>query len=181
MKKFLTPYTVLLYSMQIAFIAAVCVIGAAGESEPPAFSALIIAALVFGVLAGIFGFLNLVFGIMQIFKPTGNVYKNTMIFKIALVPFFVIHFVLCMLMLLGFINPFLLPYLFVVVPVGIFLTYAAMFVTSAYNLGRMAYLIKSGQKTPFELAVYIVFHFIFVLDVVGAVMLYAKYGKEQII
>jgi len=98
----------------------------------------------------------------------------------ALIPFFVINFFLCgvfiaSLVIVPTMMPFILPFATVVVlvllPSSIILTYISMLATSAANLGYMFSQVK--RKRPFvHLILHIVFHFVFVLDVVSATMLY---------
>lgn len=178
MKKLLIPYIIFLYLLQVSFLTY---IGLAIAFEETSFNTelLLFIPLAFGIVAVIFGILNVVFGIIQFYKPNSNVYKVTMISKLVLIPYYVINFIISVLLLIGMLNPFLILYAFIAIPLIVVITYATMFATSTYNLGYMAYLVKRGEKEWQELIMHFIFHFIFVLDVISSMMLVFKLKFSQ--
>ena len=170
MKALLYSFAACLYAMQLCFICWAVFF----FYDIPFGIVFIILAAMFLLAAFVLGCVNLAFGIAQISNPKDGMAKTVMIVKLVLMPFFVINFIIGFLTMAAFANPFLFMALWIVIPVLCVMTYAEMLVTSSYNLGALIHKIRSKQNTFGELALFIISQFIYILDVVGAVILYAR-------
>lgn len=177
MKKLLIPFVVFVYLMQ-AYFLVLCGLSSKFDSFNFNYYLLYIPFFVFGFAALIFGILNCVFGLLQISRPIRGVYKTVMICKLALIPFFIINFIICVLLAVGMLNPFLLILGVVVMLLCLLVTYGIMLSTSVYNVGYAVYQVRQGEVSFLEVLMPVIFQFIYILDCVGAVMLYIK-GKES--
>lgn len=175
MKALLYAFAGCLYAMQICVI---CWAVFLFNDIPFGFIFLIFAA-VFCFAAVVLGSISLAFGISQISNPKKGMIKTVMIVKLILIPFFIGNFIIGVLVFAAFANPFLFFAGFVIIPMMLFLTYAAMFVTSSYNVGAMIHRIRSGQNTSGELALFIASQFIYLLDVVGAILIFVRQRNEE--
>lgn len=175
MKALLAAFSTALYSMQISFVVAVTLLMADSRAAAEGFA---IAATILGVIAGILGLVNIAFAVLHIFLPQQPVFGSIMVAKLCLIPFFVIHFIFCLLIVAGFLNPFLAWSLLFVVPMMIGLTYAVLIVTSAYTIGYMIYRLRTKQTTLQAEIAYIIAHLVFVADTVASVLLYVRERKR---
>ena len=139
--------------------------------------------IAFFVLAGLVAFFVIVNGFcafLSVFKDHPNPTKNTLIVKLAAIPWYAVNFYFWVGLASGFLNPFLLIALPLVIGLGVVLTYFVMLSTSLYSI---AYLIRGLKKQMFPFRpVYVpaaIFHFIFCLDVVGALWLRLLLRKEK--
>lgn len=135
---------------------------------------LLIASLVLGIIAFFLGVANIVLAITYILVPHQNKYKAIMIAKLALIPFFIMNFIICTLVCVGLLNPWLFMTSIVIVPLMIVITYGVLLVTSSYNLAHMIRALSKKEVTSKELTLHIIFHLIFVLDVVSSILLYVN-------
>lgn len=123
-------------------------------------------------VAALLGLLCLVFGVVNVFRESADPTKSTLICKLCLVPWYVVNFVFCALVVAGFCNPWLLVGIPVVIAVGCCLTWWTMFCTGVANLSYVVLLLRQGKlQVDTKLVLAIVFHFVFVLDIVGAFLL----------
>ncbi|MCI8435087.1 MAG: hypothetical protein HFK10_03900 [Clostridia bacterium] len=175
MKALLTSFIAALYSMQILFgIAFVLLL-----ADNRAAAEFAIAAAILGLVAGMLGLVNIAFAVLQIFLPQQPVFGSIMVAKLCLIPFFIIHFVFCLLIVAGFLNPFLAWSLLFVVPMMVGIAYAVLFVTSAYTIGYMIYRLRTKQTTLQAEIAYIIAHLVFVADTVASVMLCMRERKQS--
>ena len=170
MKALLYSFAACLYAMQISFILWAVFF----FYDIPFGLIFIVLAAMFLLAAFVLGCVNLAFGIAQISGPKDGIAKTVMIVKLILMPFFVINFIIGFMTMAAFANPFLFMALWIVIPALCVMTYAEMLVTSSYNLGAMIHRIRSKQNTFGELALFIISQFIYILDVVGAIIFYAR-------
>ena len=140
---------------------------------------LFVIALVLSIVAFPICIVNAVFSIISIFKGEHNPSKVSMIVKFALIPWYILNFIICVCLLAGFLNP----WLFLAVPIVacflILFTYAYMISTGlpdvAYFINR---LIKKKLKVNFPIILSIVFLFIFCLDIVGGLLFFIQTKKQ---
>ncbi|MBO4538828.1 MAG: hypothetical protein J5781_01015 [Clostridia bacterium] len=139
--------------------------------------------IAFFVLTGLVAFFVIVNGFcafLSVFKDHDNPTKITLVIKLAAIPWYVVNFYFWFGLASGFLNPFLLIALPLVIGLGVVLTYFVMLSTSLYSI---AYLIRGLKKQMFPFRfVYVpaaVCHFIFCLDVVGAIWLRVLLKKER--
>ncbi len=135
---------------------------------------------VFSALVAFFVIVNGFCAILSVFKDHKNPTKNTLVVKLAAIPWYVANFYFWIGLASGFLNPFLLVGLPIVIALGVILTYFVMLSTSLYSI---AYLIRGLKKQMFSarpaFAPAAIFHFIFCLDVAGALWLYLLLRKEK--
>ena len=114
-----------------------------------------------------------VFSIISIFKGKESPSKVTMIVKCALIPWFVLNFALCVCILGGMMNPFLLWGIPAMMAIMVCATYINMLASSLPDIAWfIRLLIKKKIKISPMLIVSIVFLFIFCLDIAGGIMYY---------
>jgi len=121
-------------------------------------------------------FATFVVAFVSIFKSPRNSTNYTAIIKIILIPWYICNFVEWTIYGVGMLNPFLMVLGILLVFFGIVFTYVFMLATSAYNIGYVFSLIRTGKASKLMI-VALVFHFIFMLDVVGAIMLHTECKK----
>ncbi|HPK29161.1 MAG: hypothetical protein BWX57_00611 [Tenericutes bacterium ADurb.Bin024] len=158
----LIPFVVSAYLMQVFFLIGLF----AGES----FAWANYAGLVFTLLTLVFGVIATV---KSVTGDTRDTRKETMTFKLLLIPYFVINFIIGFMALLGaLVNFMVLPIIVAGVILMLVFNYFMVVVTSASNI---RYLIKNlvVKKDPLTL-LHIAFHFIFVTDVISSVILALK-------
>lgn len=124
-----------------------------------------------------------IFSIISIFKGEESPSKVTMIVKLALIPWYVMNFALCAVLLSGFLNPFLMLAIPLAMAIMSIVTYIYMIATSlpdiAFFINR---LIKRKIRISGGIIVSLVFLFIFCLDIVGGVIYHLemkRIKKEQ--
>ncbi len=124
---------------------------------------------------------NAVLSIISIFKGNIDISKTVMKVKLALIPWYVINFAMCVILVAVMLNPFMMIGIPVVVALAIVAAYFCMVITSlpdvAYYL-RKVFIEKEEQITS-QKVVTIVFLFIFCLDIVGAIRFYRENKKTQ--
>lgn len=141
---------------------------------------LLIAALVLGIIAFFLGLSNIIVALTHIITSHKSSYFAIMIAKLALIPFFMMNFVICILVCVAILNPWLFMTSIVLVPLMVGITYGVLLVTSSYNLAHMIYALNKKQATSKELTIHIIFQLIFVLDVVSSIILFVKDRKSKI-
>ncbi len=111
--------------------------------------------------------------LVSLIKGTYNPTKVTMIIKLILIPWYVMNFCLCVLIVVGFLNPWLMLFAPVVDCFLICITYILMLSTSIFDIAYFFNRIK--KKEIFADALYIftiIFLFSFCLDVIESIILF---------
>lgn len=158
-----------MYLMQIPFSGYAIALLAGAEVPASAFWAVTALSVIFCAAACVFATMNTVAAFRGLYAEQVCPYSLTMAVKLALVPFFIINFVIWALFVIGSLNPFLIWALPVIICVSVFFTYVLMLGTSVHNI---AFLLKKFKdEWNLSCAVYMVLHFIFCLDVLAAVIL----------
>ena len=150
------------------------------EALNAAISGLGIAFIVILVIVFPICIINAVSSFISIFKGDYNPSKTTMIVKFALIPWYIMNFFICAVIVAGLMNPWLM----LTVPFAIvFLmgfTYIFMLATGlpdiAYFFNR---LIKRELKVTPLLIFSLVFLFIFCLDIVGGLTYYIEMKPKE--
>jgi hypothetical protein len=106
-----------------------------------------------------------------------NPLKTIMIFKIGLIPFFLINFLFWFSMIgillnpmMGFIGVFL-------IPIAVISTYLTMLITSIYGISIISVMGRKNILTWGQCVIHIIFQLIFILDVADLIFLFVKYRK----
>ena len=118
--------------------------------------------------------LLLAFSIVSIFKGE-NASRMTMIIKIVLIPWYIVNFILCVCLIGGMLNPFLM----LTIPIAVFLmistTYINMLASGLPDIAFFVHLlIKKKVELNATLIISILFMFIFCLDAIGGILFYIK-------
>ena len=115
---------------------------------------------------------NLVLSIVSIFKGDNkNPSLLVLILKCALIPWFILNFVMCFIFALGMLNPFLMLFMPIVVCILVGCTYLCMVTTSLPDIAFYVGKLRRKETTIVPLyVVSIVFMFIFCMDAIGALI-----------
>ena len=176
MKKTAVVFLVALYAAQILFIAAGIVWLRTNLSWLKIILFALSAVLYVGALV-----LELRSCIVFILKPGENAvsYQDILCFKIAMFPYFAINFILCVCLVAGFLNPFLIAGLFVLIPVLVGLTYCPMVYFSIVSAVKTLRIISEKKEGNGAILFWQVLEFFFVVDVLAAIVLYIKQEKTR--
>lgn len=170
---------VFMYIAIFMFIAAFA-IAVAQETNPEADS-----SVVQGLLIGKFvvnfiplnlALVSILIGFISIFKKPKDPTKYSMIIKLVLIPFYILNFIEWVILGIGTLNPFLFILGALLIVFGILFTYICMLATGIYNIGYVFGLIKEGKANGLMIAA-LIFQFVYVLDIVGAIILYIENKK----
>ena len=125
--------------------------------------------------------ISFIFAILNLAQDASSPVKMTLITKCCLIPWYIVNLLVCLLLVAGFLNP----WLFLAVPVlfGIeaVVTYVFMLSTSLHSV---FYIIRANATHKIQLnaaiIVALVFHFFFCLDVIGAIILHVEMQKQLV-
>ena len=123
--------------------------------------------------------ISFVFALLNFRGNKSSPLKTTMIVKLCLIPWYVFNFLVCAVLVAGFMNP----WLFLATPLLIFIevasTYIFMLSTGAHSI---IYIIKNmitkNVKPNAKVIIALVFQLFFCLDIVGSIMLNVKGRKK---
>ena len=136
-----------------------------------------VAAMVLAVICGIIGLVLAAAG-----KANGEAspLKTTYIVKLALIPWYIFNIVYIFYIVAGSLNPFLLLAIPVEIAIAVFITYVLMLLTGIHNVFYVSKAIIKKRVGSSALTVLcIVSQFVFVLDVIGAVILHTIMKKAD--
>lgn len=179
MRVLLATFTTVLYCFQLTIIAALVLLLGSDNTDSIVWTPFYITLAVLAVAAFFLGVANIAKALSNFFAPAQkNPFTTIMVFKILLIPYFIVNFALCFLIVAGSLNPFLIVSVFITIPIMCFLTYCVLLVTSAYNLSRMFAMIVRREESLQTLIPHIIFHFIFLSDVVDSVIVRNKFRRK---
>lgn len=168
MKALRIIYIALLYAMQICIISGLLFLFNNRDVLIQELNPLWISAIVIGVTAIFVGLAYSIVALVRCLKPASHPFRDALLFKLVMVPFFIVNFYLCAFLLAGLLNPWLAWSVFAVVPLVISLTYLVLLVTSSYSLGMMIRSLITKKENRRRYDWQIALHFVFVADVVSA-------------
>ena len=177
MKKLGIVYLVSLYAAQAPFLIA-SILPFSQKSTITSYNPYFLTGF---ILEGISIILGLVYGIVllaNVLTPELRDYRFAMILKFALIPYFVINFYLSTLTVGGLLNPWLAWSAFLVVPLLVSLTYAVMLISSISNVVALIRDIIQKKRTFRDSLMILIFHFFFVFDDLGAILLFIQERKK---
>ncbi|MGM9971503.1 MAG: hypothetical protein ACI35W_03775 [Anaeroplasmataceae bacterium] len=174
MKKLMIPYVISLYLMVLSLYIG---------GKVSRLNGLVLLVIPLLLIVIVLGIANLFFLIFKKNELQDSIIRDTMIYKIVLIPFYIFSFILGFAFLLvgslaGFTIFFLatIPLLFVVFLIMVF-TYIAMIGTSANNI---VLLVKNRDKNGIVFTIVnIILQLIFVIDLIDSIFLYIHYKKSQ--
>lgn len=109
-----------------------------------------------------------------IYKPKRFTYQTVMIGKLVLIPYFLLNFLCCFLLVAGFLNPFLAWSLIIVIPLLIGMTYIAMLPLSLASAALSIGYVRQKKVESQKIILWQILEFFFVLDVFAAIVLKIK-------
>ena len=171
--------TIGMYVMHLPLYVAM-ILGFLPGVQEGAVNGLLIATLVLMALMVPVCVINVVVSLKSALKEETDPTKPTMTAKLALIPWYVLNFLICLVFVGIFFNPFMMIGIPIVIALTVGVTYALMICTS---VGEIAYFVKKILNKDKDVntwtIVAVVFLFIFCLDVVGAIILYRQSKKLQ--
>lgn len=134
----------------------------------------ILVGLIFNVVLIPVGIVAIIFAIINLTTDNGSpAFLTTFIIKLVLIPWYVLNFFVCFLLVAGFLNPWLMLAIPLLICVEVFITYVYMLCSSLQTVSyTIRLLIKKRISVTPKIIVGLVFSFIFVLDIVGSYLLY---------
>ena len=140
-----------------------------------AVNGLLIAFLVLTVISVPICAVTVVISSISVFRLNYNPTKVTMIIKLVLIPWYVMNFIFCAVLIAGFLNPFLMLAIPFAIAILVSFTFLYMLTTSLPDFFYFIYrLMKKEAKTNLPTLISVVFLFFFCLDVIGSIMLFAS-------
>lgn len=177
---FLILQCIVMYLFQLPF-ALMLILARIPNINSSVISGLMLAGVISGALIIPVSITNIVLGFTTFVRKTVSSLKTTMVVKIILIPWYIINFLVCFLLIAGFLNPWLFLAVPIILSFLIAITYIHLLATSITNV---CYFIKYHivNKLSFDgvTIVGIIFHFIFCLDFIGAIILEQKYKRLEI-
>lgn len=178
MKKLLIIYVVLLYLMQLFLYVPISIHLYLTPLPEGVITGFTTASIVLAFIALAFGVGDVIYGVLKSFFPDPKTIKIVMIFKLILIPFFCVNFDVCVMIVGGLANPWLMLSIPLAVVLMVALTYLVLLATSVYSEGFMIYQLIKKERTIKELAAHIVLQLFFVLDDFSIVVLYIQEKKR---
>lgn len=142
---------------------------------------LIIVGLCFNVLLIPVGIVAAVFAILNLTTDSQNPARVTFIIKLVLIPWYALNFLVCFLLVVGFLNPFLMIAIPLLIAIEVSITYIYMLCSSLQAVSyTIRQLIKKRIRVNAAIIVGLIFSFIFVLDIVGSYLLHYELQKYSL-
>lgn len=134
----------------------------------------------------LFSFVLVIINILTAFlglrRSSSDMKKNTlgaiMRFKLALIPFFVIHAFWFMGTMAGVLNPFLYILTFIIPFLFSFYAYMVLLSTSSYLIIQIINMGINKTLTKKQCVIHIIMQSLFFTDVIDSVYLFFKYRKQ---
>lgn len=143
----------------------------------PASKYFLIALFVFSVIFMIANIVNAFLGLRRTNRIKKSSLGAIMGFKLAFIPFFVLHFYWFLIAMGATANPFLFVLWFIFPFLFLFYAFMVLFSTSSYLIVQIKKLGKSGVLTKKQCALHIIMQLLFFADVIDSVYLFIKYRK----
>ena len=118
---------------------------------------------------------NAIFAVISLIRGSNNPSKTTMIVKLALIPWYIINFMICCFLISGFLNPFLMLAAPIVLCILVGITYLLMVSTSLFDIAYIINkMIRKEIKEKGLIITSLIFLFFFTFDVLGSIILHFK-------
>ena len=152
------------------FLLFVCGLLESENSFSPGLMLAVVAGGLF--LAAACGCAGLVLSLIFIRKRTDPPYRITLIVKLVLIPWYVLNFYYAFCFVASSLNPFLMVFIPVEIVIAVCVTWFLMVLTGVQNvIHALKTLVERGRKSSPVVIAGIVMHFVFVADIVGAILL----------
>ena len=176
-------FTISMYVPHLFFWGAIALMrfGESNETNDSIIGILLIMGVVFTFVAMFIGLLGLAFGVFNSARDCADPTTTTMVCKFLLIPWYVANFLFWLILMAGFCNPWLLLGVPLIIVLGVCITWTFVVLGSAHNLAYVWREVRMRRMDVSSMLILaIVFHFIFVFDIVGAIMLREIVRKQQI-
>lgn len=174
--KIAVSFLLFAYAGQLSFASALILM--LNDNDSLAGKIILGLAALFILAAFAIGFVFSVLSIVQPGRATLS-YKRIMWLKVAMIPFFLINFALCFCLVAGFLNPFLMVGLIVLIPLLVSITYCFILPFSIASAVKTIRLLKEQKAGRGELIVWQILEFFFVIDVIASIVLFARFEKKK--
>ena len=169
-------YCIFLYAAQLPFVLMIILSSAGVEMSDAATGAVCFVCIAFAACAAVMIVVNAVVAVKYNLIRGVCPYAVTFGLKIALVPFFVINFIVWLLIYLATIHPVLVFVMALFMAVSVIVTYIFMLGGSMWNI---AYIVRRLIKNfKVRYIFFLLMHFIFLFDVAAAIILRYCEGGE---
>jgi hypothetical protein len=156
--------------MQLPFLGLIIALFINTEIADSVIIGIEIYSIIMCVLTLLIAFLNIILALLNHGKNIPSPYKITMAIKLALIPFYVINFLIWSIFVIGSLNPFFFIFLPLFLAFSIITTYFIMLATSLQNIVYLWRQFVSQKKLSY--LIYAILHFIFCVDVIGSILVY---------
>lgn len=184
-KKLLITQIILMYLAHIPFYLAFILIQI--FKHDASYDNIIIGLLLAGIVTSILilpiCLANGIMSLLSLLKDFNSPIKLTLKLKIILIPWYIFNFIVCILLIAGFLNPWLLIAVPIIVCILVGITYIFMLTTSLQAICYTIRKLSKKEETVRPIIIIgIVFLFCFCLDLIGALLLRIaiKDNKEMI-
>jgi hypothetical protein len=162
-----------MYLSQVPLVVGFILLRCVPNIEVSTYLIPLIIYIVLEAIAQLVCLVNLVVAAINITnKKIASPYKFTMLAKIILIPYYILNVFNMVYLLLPVANIFLFVAMPLVIGLKVTLTFFLMLGSGLHNI---SYLLTRYLKTKDgKYILYIVLHFIFVVDVIAAIVLFAK-------
>ena len=137
------------------------------------------ALLILGAAVALITFVNILLSVVSVFKGETSPSKTVMTVKLALIPWYILNFLMCFTISALFFNPFVILALPIVVAYTVGITYFFMISTSLPDVAY--YLHKTQIKkqiVPASHVIPVILLFFFGVDVIGSIAFHVQ-NKES--
>jgi len=112
-------------------------------------------------------------------EPDPDILRVAMRHKLAMIPYFLVTFALCAVLSLGFMNPWLVWFIPLVIGFGMVLTYLSLLSTSGYVAAQIILLRRQQKLSQAQYIILVASQLLFVLDVLGCIYLRKQCARER--
>ena len=124
---------------------------------------------------------SLIFALTVLGREISSPLKTTLVIKLCLIPWYILNCVISLLMVAGFLNPWLFMAVPLLIAFEVVITYVYMISTTIHSvIYTIKYLHTQKIQPSTQIIVALVLHFIFCLDIIGAIMLNAEMKKQNL-
>lgn len=176
-KTILIVQTIMMYVIQIPLIIGLVLLRFFTELDGKT----ILIPFIIGICANLLMIPVIVLSILIAIKnskDSNNCIKTTIKVKIALIPWYIINFLVCFLSFAGMLNPFLIMLAPFVVGVECLVTYIYMASTSIHSALYVLSTPQGKDDKNTKVILGIILSFICCLDIVGRILLLTEFKEE---
>jgi hypothetical protein len=167
MKKFLALYVICIYVVPISVFVTLARL--VSQEEPQLLSLIVPFIIMF--LICLLALISIIGAIRAAVRNEGLSFKAVMLYKLCLIPFYVVNF-LCWLMASMVFHIMLV--VWPLIPFIIVYTYLTVVGTSVHNVARLIILRRQQSITTKQCALHCIWQFFFVIDVIDSIYLVIK-------